>query len=421
MWYLATSTSICNASSRRAAAASRVAVEPKLDIARYHMIGPSINLMNFSAVTIFLARVVVLAQSSKSNCGKSDEKSMTDFESDGQCLFRQAWAVSDTGKATGQLQIKFQYTKAYSLREGVRHQETLHVHSSAASETETEKSGIVDGSGRYREGDRPAQRRRGKHDQNRRFLHTSPLEWAIVVEASWPTCGTRSGPRSRRKSRNSWCLFVRDHCNFGLQLKRWRDPRDRWPRSWCYIVAEQLDENPNLAFISRAQVKVEVSVVSNGANSVDFVRIPTTRTILVRSPVCLPGRRRLASKAGEGLQGDREWTSLATKWFADRAITKNKTKSDLLPQTNSSCCYHGGEKTPGAARSGAEKAERFASGPATPRPGGGGASERCVASGPATPRPGGGGASERREPGPSTAGHAAGIDRKLTSENNFER
>ena len=59
MWYLATSTSICNASSRRAATASRVAVEPKLDIARYHMFGPSINLMNFSAVTIFLARVVV--------------------------------------------------------------------------------------------------------------------------------------------------------------------------------------------------------------------------------------------------------------------------------------------------------------------------------------------------------------------------
>ena len=61
MWYLATSTSICNASSRRAATASSVAVEPKLDIARYHMIGPSINLMNFSAVTIFLARVVILS------------------------------------------------------------------------------------------------------------------------------------------------------------------------------------------------------------------------------------------------------------------------------------------------------------------------------------------------------------------------
>ena len=59
MWYLATSTSICNASSRHAATASRVAVEPKLDIAQYHMIGPSINLMNFSAVTIFLARVVL--------------------------------------------------------------------------------------------------------------------------------------------------------------------------------------------------------------------------------------------------------------------------------------------------------------------------------------------------------------------------
>ena len=32
----------------------------KLDIARYHMIGLWINLMNFSAVTIFLARVVAL-------------------------------------------------------------------------------------------------------------------------------------------------------------------------------------------------------------------------------------------------------------------------------------------------------------------------------------------------------------------------
>ena len=38
--------------------ASRVDVEPKLGIARYHMIRLSINLMNFSAVTIFLAGVV---------------------------------------------------------------------------------------------------------------------------------------------------------------------------------------------------------------------------------------------------------------------------------------------------------------------------------------------------------------------------
>ena len=39
---------------------SRVDVEPQLDIARYHMIEVQINLelMNFSAVTVFLARVV---------------------------------------------------------------------------------------------------------------------------------------------------------------------------------------------------------------------------------------------------------------------------------------------------------------------------------------------------------------------------
>ena len=59
MRYHATSTSICNASSLPAVPASRVEVEPQLDIARYHMIELQINLMNFSAVTIFLARVVV--------------------------------------------------------------------------------------------------------------------------------------------------------------------------------------------------------------------------------------------------------------------------------------------------------------------------------------------------------------------------
>ena len=56
--YHATSTSICNASLQRSAAAGRINEEPKLDIARYHMIELQINLMNFSAVTIFLARVV---------------------------------------------------------------------------------------------------------------------------------------------------------------------------------------------------------------------------------------------------------------------------------------------------------------------------------------------------------------------------
>ena len=40
--------------------ASRVDVEPQLDIARDHMIEVQINLVNFSAVTIFLARVVYL-------------------------------------------------------------------------------------------------------------------------------------------------------------------------------------------------------------------------------------------------------------------------------------------------------------------------------------------------------------------------
>ena len=54
----ATSTSICNASSRRAAAAGRIDTESKLNIARYHMIELQINLMNFSAVTTFFARVV---------------------------------------------------------------------------------------------------------------------------------------------------------------------------------------------------------------------------------------------------------------------------------------------------------------------------------------------------------------------------
>ena len=60
-----TSTSISNASPRHAAPASHVDVKPKLNIARYHMIGLSINLMNFSAVTIFLARVVVTSIKTK--------------------------------------------------------------------------------------------------------------------------------------------------------------------------------------------------------------------------------------------------------------------------------------------------------------------------------------------------------------------
>ena len=48
----------CNTSSPHADTVSRVYVEPQVDIARYHMIEVQINLMNFSAVTIFLARVV---------------------------------------------------------------------------------------------------------------------------------------------------------------------------------------------------------------------------------------------------------------------------------------------------------------------------------------------------------------------------
>ena len=39
MWYHATLTSICNSSSWRTDTAGRVDVEPKLDIARYHMVG----------------------------------------------------------------------------------------------------------------------------------------------------------------------------------------------------------------------------------------------------------------------------------------------------------------------------------------------------------------------------------------------
>ena len=42
---------------------SRVDVEPKLDIAQYHMIKLQINLMNFIGCDDFLARVVVLSKS----------------------------------------------------------------------------------------------------------------------------------------------------------------------------------------------------------------------------------------------------------------------------------------------------------------------------------------------------------------------
>ena len=53
-----TSTSICNVSSKRSDTAGHVDVGLKLDIARYHMIKLQINLVSFSAATIFLARVV---------------------------------------------------------------------------------------------------------------------------------------------------------------------------------------------------------------------------------------------------------------------------------------------------------------------------------------------------------------------------
>ena len=42
----------------RGSCASRARVADRLDVARYHMIALRINLMNISAVTIFLARVV---------------------------------------------------------------------------------------------------------------------------------------------------------------------------------------------------------------------------------------------------------------------------------------------------------------------------------------------------------------------------
>ena len=64
----ATSTSICKhvqRDSRRTDTASCVDVEPSLDIARYHTIELQINLMNFSAVTIFFGQgsIITVAQS----------------------------------------------------------------------------------------------------------------------------------------------------------------------------------------------------------------------------------------------------------------------------------------------------------------------------------------------------------------------
>ena len=60
MRYHAASTSISATRARDAKAAGRVDVEPELDFARYHMIELQISLVNFSAVAIFLARVVVM-------------------------------------------------------------------------------------------------------------------------------------------------------------------------------------------------------------------------------------------------------------------------------------------------------------------------------------------------------------------------
>ena len=54
-----------------AAARCELALQTEVDVARYHMIALEINLMNFSAVTIFLARVVVAGHASD---GQSEKR-----------------------------------------------------------------------------------------------------------------------------------------------------------------------------------------------------------------------------------------------------------------------------------------------------------------------------------------------------------
>ena len=60
MWYRAIS-SFGSTETRLAVAARReLALQIEVDVARYHMIALRIKLMNISAVTIFLARVVLI-------------------------------------------------------------------------------------------------------------------------------------------------------------------------------------------------------------------------------------------------------------------------------------------------------------------------------------------------------------------------
>ena len=74
MWYHARSTSICNASSRRAE--PRVASMSNPSLISHDFTWLSVNLMNFSAVTIFLARVV-LSNWSKKKKGKLEKTTET--------------------------------------------------------------------------------------------------------------------------------------------------------------------------------------------------------------------------------------------------------------------------------------------------------------------------------------------------------
>ena len=59
MWYRAISSFGSTATRLAVAARREVALQIEVDVARYHLIALRINLMNISAVTIFLVRVVV--------------------------------------------------------------------------------------------------------------------------------------------------------------------------------------------------------------------------------------------------------------------------------------------------------------------------------------------------------------------------
>ena len=59
MWYRAISSFGSTATRLAVAARRELALQIEVDVARYHMIALRINLMNISAVSIFLARVVL--------------------------------------------------------------------------------------------------------------------------------------------------------------------------------------------------------------------------------------------------------------------------------------------------------------------------------------------------------------------------